>query len=231
MNTSSRRSTREIAQEAAEKRAAQAEVAALFAGSEKFELTERSGGLQLKAQIQIHQRTACCAWPDFPIRQRRCADHLACFRPASGKPATKPEKGETPCPRNLTPLPWPSQEPGCPDGNPKQRILESVGKRQAWTTLILTTAALTMAFITLVSGVGAGGPAAAESAFSSPAASCSGWRRCRGLLGGTLRLIHMFLVPIYGTRHVISLSTLSLLIPLVGWFYAVQNPATPPIGS
>jgi len=43
---------REIAQEAAEKRAAQAEVAALFAGSEKFELTERSGGLQLKAQFK-----------------------------------------------------------------------------------------------------------------------------------------------------------------------------------
>jgi len=48
-----------------------------------------------------------------------------------------------------------------------------------------------------------------------------------GLAGGSLRLIHMFLVPIYGTRHVISLSTLSLLIPLVGWFYAVQNPETP----
>ena len=39
---------------------------------------------------------------------------------------------------------------------------ESVGKRQAWTTLILTTAALTMAFITWFSGVGAGGPAAAD---------------------------------------------------------------------
>jgi NNP family nitrate/nitrite transporter-like MFS transporter len=43
---------REIAQEAAEKKAAEAEIAALFAGSDKFELTERSGGLQLKAQFK-----------------------------------------------------------------------------------------------------------------------------------------------------------------------------------
>jgi MFS transporter, NNP family, nitrate/nitrite transporter len=43
---------REIAQEAADKKAAEAEVAALFAGSDKFELTERSGGLQLKAQFK-----------------------------------------------------------------------------------------------------------------------------------------------------------------------------------
>jgi MFS transporter, NNP family, nitrate/nitrite transporter len=52
-----------------------------------------------------------------------------------------------------------------------------------------------------------------------------------GLAGGTLRLIHMFLVPIYGTRHVVSLSTLSLLIPLVGWFYAVQNPEHALLGA
>lgn len=43
---------REIAQEAADKKAAEAEIAALFAGSDKFELTERSGGLQLKAQFK-----------------------------------------------------------------------------------------------------------------------------------------------------------------------------------
>ena len=48
-----------------------------------------------------------------------------------------------------------------------------------------------------------------------------------GLAGGTLRLVHMFLTPMFGTRLVVSLSTLSLLIPLVGWFYAVQDPGTP----
>jgi MFS transporter, NNP family, nitrate/nitrite transporter len=31
----------------------------------------------------------------------------------------------------------------------------------------------------------------------------------------------------FGTRAVVSLSTLSLLVPAVGWYYAVQNPDTP----
>ena len=43
---------REIAREAAEKKALDAEVAAVFAGSEKVELTQRGGGLQLKAQFR-----------------------------------------------------------------------------------------------------------------------------------------------------------------------------------
>jgi NNP family nitrate/nitrite transporter-like MFS transporter len=48
-----------------------------------------------------------------------------------------------------------------------------------------------------------------------------------GLAGGTFRLIHMFLTPIYGTRHVVSISTALLIFPLVGWWFAVQNPDTP----
>jgi NNP family nitrate/nitrite transporter-like MFS transporter len=48
-----------------------------------------------------------------------------------------------------------------------------------------------------------------------------------GLAGGTLRIIHTFLIPLYGTRKVVALSTLSLLIPAAGWFYAVQDPTTP----
>ncbi|TDY67588.1 MFS transporter [Roseinatronobacter bogoriensis] len=42
---------REIAREAAEKKALDAEVAQIFAGSEKVELIQRGGGLQLKAQF------------------------------------------------------------------------------------------------------------------------------------------------------------------------------------
>jgi NNP family nitrate/nitrite transporter-like MFS transporter len=48
-----------------------------------------------------------------------------------------------------------------------------------------------------------------------------------GLAGGTLRIVHTFLVPLYGTRRVVTISTLSLLLPAVGWFFAVQNPQTP----
>lgn len=48
-----------------------------------------------------------------------------------------------------------------------------------------------------------------------------------GLAGGTLRLVHMFLTPRYGTRHVVTISSALLLIPLVGWYVAVQSPDTP----
>ncbi|MCB0878679.1 MAG: NarK/NasA family nitrate transporter [Thermoleophilia bacterium] len=48
-----------------------------------------------------------------------------------------------------------------------------------------------------------------------------------GLAGGTLRLVHMFLTPKYGTRHVVTISSALLLIPLIGWYFAVQNPDTP----
>jgi len=47
-----------------------------------------------------------------------------------------------------------------------------------------------------------------------------------GLAAGTLRLVHMFLTPMFGTRKVVTFSTLSLLIPLIGWYFAVQNEAT-----
>lgn len=103
---------------------------------------------------------------------------------------------------------------------------ENEGKGRAWTTLILTTGALTMAFITwfLVSALVVRLP---QIGFQFTASQLFWLAAMPGLAGGTLRLIHMFLTPLYGTRTVVSLSTLSLAIPLVGWFYAVQNPATP----
>jgi MFS transporter, NNP family, nitrate/nitrite transporter len=103
---------------------------------------------------------------------------------------------------------------------------QASGSRQAWITLTLTTANLIMAFIVwfLVSALVVRLP---QIGFQFTATQLFWLAAMPGLAGGTLRLAHMFLVPIYGTRHVVSLSTLSLLIPLVGWFYAVQNPATP----
>lgn len=103
---------------------------------------------------------------------------------------------------------------------------EAQGKARAWTALILTTAALTMAFITwfLVSALVVRLP---QIGFQFSPSQLFWLAAMPGLAGGTLRLLHMFLVPIWGTRHVVSLGTLSLLVPLVGWFYAVQNSATP----
>ena len=106
-----------------------------------------------------------------------------------------------------------------------QAFWEAEGKGRAWTTLIVTTGALTMAFITwfLVSALVVRLP---QIGFKFSASQMFWLAAMPGLAGGTLRLIHMFLTPMYGTRTVVSLSTLSLLIPLVGWFYAVQNPET-----
>ena len=100
------------------------------------------------------------------------------------------------------------------------------GATRAWLTLTVTTLNLTMAFIVwfLVSALVVRLP---QIGFQFTPAQLFWLAAMPGLAGGTLRLVHMFLTPMYGTRHVVSLSTLSLLIPLVGWFYAVQNPDTP----
>ncbi|WP_341911371.1 nitrate/nitrite transporter [Ferrovibrio terrae] len=103
---------------------------------------------------------------------------------------------------------------------------ESTGKAIAWRTLIITTANLTMAFIVwfMVSALVVRLPGAG---FKLNAGELFWLAAMPGLAGGSLRIIHTFLVPLYGTRNVVAISTLSLLIPAVGWFYAVQDPTTP----
>lgn len=103
---------------------------------------------------------------------------------------------------------------------------EETGKRLAWRTLVITTASLIMAFITwfVVSALVVRLPAVG---FQLTTGQLFWLAAMPGLAGGSLRLVHMFLTPIWGTRAVVGWSTLSLLVPLVGWFFAVQNPATP----
>jgi len=48
-----------------------------------------------------------------------------------------------------------------------------------------------------------------------------------GLAAGTLRMVHTFLIPIFGTRNTVTVSTLLLVLPCIGWGWAVQNPNTP----
>lgn len=102
----------------------------------------------------------------------------------------------------------------------------TTGSRLAWRTLAVTTINLTMAFIVwfMVSALVIALPAVG---FQLTTTQLFWLAAMPGLAGGTLRLAHMFLTPLYGTRHVVTFSTLSLLLPAVGWFYAVQNPATP----
>ncbi|WP_374302337.1 MFS transporter [Ferrovibrio sp.] len=103
---------------------------------------------------------------------------------------------------------------------------ETTGKSIAWRTLIITTANLTMAFIVwfMVSALVVRLPGAG---FKLTQSELFWLAAMPGLAGGTLRIIQTFLVPLYGTRNVVAISTLSLLIPAIGWFYAVQDPTTP----
>lgn len=102
----------------------------------------------------------------------------------------------------------------------------STGKGIAYRTLAITTANLMLAFIVwfVVSALVVRLP---QIGFKLSTDELFWLTAMPGLAGGTLRLVHMFLTPVYGTRHVVGLSTLSLLIPAIGWFYAVQDPTTP----
>lgn len=89
------------------------------------------------------------------------------------------------------------------------------GSVRAWTTLTITTLNLTMAFIVwfMVSALVVRLP---QIGFQFTPSQLFWLAAMPGLAGGSLRLIHMFMTPMFGTRHVVALSTLSLLIPLVG---------------
>jgi MFS transporter, NNP family, nitrate/nitrite transporter len=128
---------------------------------------------------------------------------------------------DTPGTRALNPNTW--LEKWEPE---KAEFWREGGSGRAWTTLTVTTLNLTMAFIVwfMVSALVVRLP---QIGFALTPGQLFWLAAMPGLAGGTLRLVHMFLTPMYGTRHVVSLSTLSLLIPCVGWFFAVQNPGTP----
>lgn len=103
---------------------------------------------------------------------------------------------------------------------------ESTGKKIAWRTLIITTAALTMSFATwfMMSAVVVRIP---QVGFKFDTMQLFWLAAMPGLAGGTFRIIHTFLIPIFGTRHVISATTFLKLIPCIGIGLAVMNPATP----
>ena len=103
---------------------------------------------------------------------------------------------------------------------------ESQGRATAWRTLRITTANLTMAFAVwfVVSALVV---RLEDAGFDFSTTQLFWLAAMPGLAGGTFRIFHTFLTPLAGTRLVVSLSTASLLIPLIGWFFAVQNTGTP----
>lgn len=102
---------------------------------------------------------------------------------------------------------------------------ESTAKPIAWRTLWITTYCLLLSFATwfMVSAIvvklsGIGFKFAPQELFWLTAMP--------GLAAGTLRMVHTFLIPILGTRKTITISTLLLLVPAIGWGFAVSNPST-----
>lgn len=102
---------------------------------------------------------------------------------------------------------------------------ESQGKPIAWRTLWITTFCLILSFTTWfmvsamvvkLSGIG----------FKFETQQLFWLTAMPGLAAGTLRIIHTFLIPVFGTRKTISISTLLLLVPALGWGFAVMNPST-----
>jgi MFS transporter, NNP family, nitrate/nitrite transporter len=100
------------------------------------------------------------------------------------------------------------------------------GKRIAWGTLTLTTISLVLSFATwfAMSAIVVRLP---QIGFQYDTMQLFWLAAMPGLAGGTLRVLHMFLVPMFGTRHVITIATLLKLIPCIGIGFAVMNPDTP----
>jgi NNP family nitrate/nitrite transporter-like MFS transporter len=128
-----------------------------------------------------------------------------------------------------------TEQPGAPapggtwlsDWRPESRGFWGIaGSARAWKTLTITTASLTCAFITwfVVSALVVRLP---QIGFRLTPGQLFWLAAMPGLAGGTLRLFHMFFTPLFGTRHVVALSTASLILPLAGWAWAVQDITTP----
>lgn len=103
---------------------------------------------------------------------------------------------------------------------------ESEGKKIAWKTLWITTITLIFSFaswfmmsaiVTKLPGIG----------FKFTQDQLFWLAAMPGLAGGTLRIIHTFLIPIFGTRHTITISTFIKLLPCVGIGLAVMDTSTP----
>ena len=96
----------------------------------------------------------------------------------------------------------------------------------AWRTLWITTFNLMLCFIVwfLVSAVA---PVLNDLGFEISRSQLYWLTAMPGLAGGMLRLVWTFLPPVLGTRALVTYTTGLLLVPIIGWALAVQNPQTP----
>jgi len=97
--------------------------------------------------------------------------------------------------------------------------------RLAWRTLAISTYSMVLAFCVwfLVSAIA---PRLGAIGFDLTTSQLYWLTAMPGLSGGIIRLVYMFLPPVVGTRRLVGWSSLLYVIPMVGWFFAVQNPDT-----
>ncbi len=100
------------------------------------------------------------------------------------------------------------------------------GSRIAWRTLVLTTASLVLSFATwfVVSALVVRLP---NVGFRFTTMQLFWLAAMPGLAGGTFRILHTFLVPIFGTRNVVTVATFLKLVPCFGLAWAVSHLDTP----
>ncbi len=100
------------------------------------------------------------------------------------------------------------------------------GSAIAWRTLVITTASLVLSFASwfMMSAVVVRLPAVG---FKFTTMELFWLAAMPGLAGGTLRVVNTFLIPIFGTRAVVTTANFLKLIPCVGLGFAILDPATP----
>lgn len=102
----------------------------------------------------------------------------------------------------------------------------ATGSRIAWPTLVLTTASLVLSFATwfVVSALVVRLP---KAGFAFDTMQLFWLAALPGLAGGTFRIVHTFLVPMFGTRRVVTVATLVKVVPCLGLAWAVSDAGTP----
>lgn len=103
---------------------------------------------------------------------------------------------------------------------------ETWDKALAWRTLWITTFSLTMCFVAwfLPSAIV---PKLNPLGYSFTQSQLYWLASIPGLAAGLLRIVWMVVPPIMGTRKMVTLTTLLLIFPILGWGVRVQAPTAP----
>ncbi|MBX9807431.1 MAG: MFS transporter, partial [Flavobacteriaceae bacterium] len=96
-----------------------------------------------------------------------------------------------------------------------EEFWENIGSKTAWKTLTITTLSLILSFASwfLMSVIAVKLPGLG---FSFSKDQLFWLVAIPGLAAGFLRIIHTFILPIFGTRHIVAWATLIKLIPVIG---------------